>query len=483
MSDFHPLISEWFERKFAAPTEPQIRGWPEIRSGRDVLISAPTGSGKTLAAFLLCLDGLVGKAARGELAERLEALYVSPLKALSNDVKKNLELPLEEISTLAEERGQPLTPIHAAVRTGDTLAWERRAMLRRPPHDVIIEMLSEGIATKRGRGRAYLHRDRVHGRIRGRRGARLAAITSGGAIPDNANYLVVAEPEGKTVGTVDEDFAVESMAGDIFLLGTTSWRIRRVESGRVRVEDAQGAAPNIPFWLGEAPGRTVELSMEVSRIRKEIASRAEESPEKAVSFLIDDCCLERGGAEQAVEYVTVGRNALGALPSHDTIVAERFFDEAGGMQLVLQSPLGTRINRAWGLALRKRFCRTFNFELQAAAVDNGIVISLAEQHAFPLEAVFGFLNPLTVEEVLKQALLPTPMFTARWRWNASRALAVLRFAGGRKVPPPLQRMRGDDLIAAVFPDQAACAENLVGDIRNPSPGRWFAMPTSYTMPC
>ena len=776
LPDFHPLIASWFDATFAAPTEPQLRGWPEIRSGRDVLISAPTGSGKTLAAFLSCLDELVRSAAEGALPDRTFALYVSPLKALSNDIHKNLERPLAEISALADQDGTPLAPIRAAVRTGDTLAWERQSMLRTPPHvlvttpeslfilltaeksrkilrgvgtvvvdeihavagskrgshlalslarledlvvksgaprpqriglsatvkpieqvagflgdavrivdvghrremdigvtvpqdelgvvatnemwnetydrlaelisahrttlvfvntrrlservshhlaerlgeqavmahhgslsralrlkaeeelkegrlravvataslelgidigtvdlvcqvgsprsigvalqrigrsghwmgakpkgrlfattrdellecaalirairrgeldrleipespldvaaqqivaaaacedwteddlfalfqktysyrnldrkdfDDVIEMLSEGVATKRGRGRAYLHRDRVNHRVRGRRGARLAAITSGGAIPDNANYLVVAEPEGKVVGTLDEDFAVESLSGDVFLLGTSSWRIRRVETGRVRVEDAHGAAPTIPFWRGEAPGRTVELSHEVSRVRQETATASDRDAATAVAFLTEQCGLDHRGAEQALEYVRAGRAALGALPTHETVVAERFFDEAGGMQLVLHAPFGARINRAWGLALRKRFCRTFNFELQAAATDNGIVISLGEQHAFPLEIIFGFLNTQTVEHVLTQALLDTPMFTARWRWNVSRALAVLRFAGGRKVAPALQRMRSDDLLAAVFPDQAACAENLSGEIRIP----------------
>ena len=270
------------------------------------------------------------------------------------------------------------------------------------------------------------------------------------------------------MGTVDEDFAVESMAGDIFLLGTTSWRIRRVESGRLRVEDAHGAAPSVPFWLGEAPGRTPELSVEVSEVRERLA--APDDPSRggdAVQFLIRECGLDQSGAEQAAAYVRAGAAALGAVPSIRTLVAERFFDEGGGMQLVLHAPLGAAVNRAWGLALRKRFCRSFNVELQAAATDNGIVISLSEQHSFPLEVVFRFLHPETVEEVLTQAMLPAPMFGARWRWNASRALAVLRFAGGRKVPPPLLRMRSDDLLAAVFPDQVACQENLTGDIRIP----------------
>ncbi|MBV8731791.1 MAG: DEAD/DEAH box helicase, partial [Acidobacteriia bacterium] len=340
-------------------------------------------------------------------------------------------------------------------------SWPYRS-LERAAFDSVLEVLYEGIATGRGRAGTYLHRDAVNRRLHARRGARLTAITSGGAIPDTAQYFVVAEPEGTTVGTVDEDFAVESLAGDVFLLGTTSWRIKRVEQGRVRVEDAHGAAPSVPFWTGEAPGRTEELSREVARLREEIETK------RSVEWLIRECGLDRRGAEQAIEYVVAGRAALGALPSTDCVVAERFFDEGGGMQLVLHAPFGSRINRAWGLSLRKRFCRTFNFELQAAATDNGIVISLGEQHSFPLEVVFEFLRPETVEEVLVQAMLPAPMFGARWRWNATRALAIPRYIGGRKVPPPIQRMRADDLMAAVFPDQAACGENIVGDIRIPN---------------
>ena len=350
--------------------------------------------------------------------------------------------------------------------------------LPRSEFDAVVTMLADGIATDRGRHGAYVHRDRVNRALRGRRGGRLAAMTSGGAIPDNANYLVVAEPEGVTVGTVDEDFAVESLAGDVFLLGTTSWRIRRVQAGQVRVEDARGAAPSIPFWRGEAPGRTPELSAEVSAVRLRVADLAGVAggagaapggaAGAAETFLQAECGLNAWGAEQAAAYVTAGVAGLGAVPSAGTVVAERFFDEGGGMQLVIHAPFGARINRAWGLALRKRFCRSFNFELQAAATDNGIVISLAEQHSFPLEAIYRFLSPATVADVLTQAMLPAPMFTARWRWNASRALAVLRFAGGRKVPPPIQRMRSDDLLASVFPDQVACQENLAGEIRIPA---------------
>jgi ATP-dependent Lhr-like helicase len=766
LSAFDPLVQEWFER-LGPPTEPQLRGWPVIHDGNDVLISAPTGSGKTLAAFLICIDSLIRRARSGELPDHTEVVYCSPLKALSNDVHQNLERPLAEIRALAEKRGVALAPIRVGLRTGDTQASDRQRMLRERPHilvttpeslyilltaekpremlagvrtvivdeihavaddkrgthlmltlerldrlagrpqriglsatvkpledvasflsdkaqvidighrremelavevprdelgpvasnemwggiydrladliaahrttlifvntrrlservahhlgerlgpgvvmphhgslsrslrleaerklregalramvataslelgidigsvdlvcqigspraigvalqrigrsghwvgalprgrlfattrdelvecaalvrairkgeldrleiprnaldilaqqivaccaseewgedelfetvratqpyrtlarsdfDAVIGILSEGLTTSRGRKGAYLHRDAVNRRLRGRRGARLTAITSGGAIPDTANYLVVAEPDGTVIGTVDEDFAIESLAGDVFLLGTTSWRIRRVEAGKVRVEDAHGAPPGIPFWRGEAPGRTVELSREVSALREEIVALGD----GAAAWLATECGLDRRGAEQAAEYVQAGCAALGAMPTAHTIVAERFFDEGGGMQLVIHSPFGARINRAWGLALRKRFCRSFNFELQAAATDNGIVISLGEQHSFPLEVVFEFVRPENVKYVLTQAMLDAPMFGARWRWNATRSLAIPRFAGGRKVPPPIQRMRADDLMAAVFPDQAACAENLTGDIRIP----------------
>ncbi len=768
MTGFDPIIEKWFRNRFGSPTEPQDLGWPEIAAGRDTLISAPTGSGKTLAAFLICLDRLVRAARAQTLPDETQVIYVSPLKALSNDIHRNLEVPLAEIAALAVSEGVSLQPIRTAVRTGDTPMSERARMLKKPPHilvttpeslfilltagksrealrttstiiideihavaddkrgshlalslarldalarnrpqriglsatvkpiedvacllgretrivdvghrrqmelaveiprdelgpiastemwneiydrvaelilqhrttlvfvntrrlservahalaerlgpntvlphhgslsrqirfdaesrlktgelravvataslelgidigtvdlvcqlssprsiavalqrigrsghwvgakpkgrlfvttrdeliecaavvsairkgelesieipqnaldilaqqivaaaaaeawqedhlyalvrsaypyrnlaredfDAIVEMLSEGIATSRGRSGALLHRDRVNGRVKGRRGARLAAITSGGAIPENANYMVVAEPDGKTIGTLDEDFAIESLVGDVFLLGTHSWRIKRVEPGRVRVTDAHGAAPSIPFWLGEAPGRSRELSSEVSRVRERIIADTEPSP----AFLISDCGLDEAAAIQAAAYVRAAAAELGALPSQATVVAERFFDQAGGMQFVLHAPFGSRITRAWGLALRKRFCRTFNFELQAAATDDGLVLSLSDQHSFPLELVFAFLKAATVEEVLRQALLTAPMFGARWRWNTTRALAILRFNGGKRVPTPIQRMRADDLLAAVFPDQVACAENLTGPIRVP----------------
>ena len=365
----------------------------------------------------------------------------------------------------------------------DLFALVRRAYpyrnLERSEFDEVITMLSEGINARRGRYGAYLHRDRVNGRVHARRGSRLAAITSGGAIPDNALYTVVAEPEGAHVGTVDEDFAVESLRGDIMLLGNSSWRIRRVEAGRVLVEDAHGAAPNVPFWRGEAPARTRELSQQVAELRQKIADMTEgivyrpplrdsEAAAAAFRWIEDECGLDRSGAEQAVEYIVAGRSVLGAVPTQATIIAERFFDESGGMQLVIHAPFGGRINKAWGLALRKRFCRSFNLELQAAATDEGINIALSDQHSFPLADVFRFLHPSSVGKVLEQAVLASPLFTTRWRWDASRALALLRFQGGRKVPPQIQRMRADDLLAAVFPDAAACQENIEGEMQIPN---------------
>jgi ATP-dependent helicase Lhr and Lhr-like helicase len=785
----HPLVQEWFVERFGTPTEPQEQGWPHILAGRTTLISAPTGSGKTLAAFLACIDRLVRKALAGDLQDHTEVLYVSPLKALGNDIQKNLEVPLGEILQMAAARGLLMPEIRTAVRTGDTLMPERRAMLKRPPHilvttpeslyilltaeksrailcsietvivdeihavaddkrgahlalslerldaligtrpvriglsatqkpieavahfltgndrpdpvivnvgharkldlgvevppsplgpvasnemwdeiytrvvelveqhrstlifvntrrmvermahqlgerigeenvaahhgslsrklrlaaekklkegqikvlvataslelgidigtvdlviqinsprsiatalqrvgrsghwrgavprgrffvttrddllecaalvravrqgdldrliipdspldvlaqqivaacsaeewredemyrlvrraysyrnlsletfESVLEMLSEGIAARRGRYGAYLHRDRVNGKLRARRGARLAAITSGGAIPDNALYTVVAEPEGIVVGTVDEDFAVESSKGDIMLLGNTSWMIRRVESnsGRVLVQDAHGAPPSVPFWRGEAPARTEELSNHVAELRQKVSDLlpdtspigiGQHNPKvaAAVAWLKEECGLDDSAAEQSIEYILQGRAVLGAVPTQTTVIAERFFDEGGGMQLVIHAPFGGRINKAWGLALRKRFCRSFNFELQAAATDNGLNIALAEQHSFPLADVFQFLQVETVQEILEQASLASPIFGTRFRWDASRSLALLRFQGGKKVPPQIQRMRSDDLLASVFPDVAACQENIEGDIKIP----------------
>jgi ATP-dependent Lhr-like helicase len=333
--------------------------------------------------------------------------------------------------------------------------------LPRKEFDEIVAMVSNGFATQRGRRGALVHYDAVNHRLRGRKSARLAAITSGGAIPEVADYRVILEPEGTFIGSVNEDFAVESMAGDVFALGNASWRILRVQTGIVRVEDAHGQPPGIPFWFGEAPGRSVELSGCVSEIRSQVeAGLADDS---AVKTLVQQDGLPRSAAEQIVEYLRETKRMLGVIPTQRTIVLERFFDESGGMQIVLHAPFGSRVNRAWGLALRKRFCRTFNFELQAAATEEGIVLSLGPQHSFPLEDVFQFLRPETVRETLVQALFDAPLFQTRWRWNTTLSLAILRYMGGRKIPPQLQRVQSEDLLSAVFPEATACLEHIVGD--------------------
>jgi ATP-dependent helicase Lhr and Lhr-like helicase len=778
---FQPLVARWFCARFGQPTPPQAAGWQDISRGADTLIAAPTGSGKTLAAFLWSIDHLVTLGLTGSLTDRIQVVYVSPLKALGNDIQKNLQQPLSEIIQLAEAEGLKLPEIRTAVRSGDTPARERQLMVRRPPHilittpeslyilltaersrqalasaatvivdeihaiagdkrgahlmlslqrldalagrrlqriglsatqkpieeiarllvgteqigpnsvprcaivdmghrrmmdlrielpdqemgpiathemwgeiydrvvaltqqqrstlvfvntrrlveraahqltarlgegrvaahhgslsrqmrldaeeglktgaipvvvataslelgidighvdlvchlgapralatllqrvgrsghgvgsipkgilfpmtrdelmqcaaaiwavrrgaldhvllpnaaldilaqqivataaseeiteaalwdlvrgsypyrhlrredfDAVLEMLAEGVSTRRGRSTALIHWDRVHGRIRARRGARLAAITSGGAIPDTADYDVIEEPDETFVGTVNEDFAVESLAGDIFLLGNRSWRIRRVESGRVRVEDAQGAPPTIPFWLGEAPARTAELSQAVAELREEVTFRLGE-PDAAIQWLQAETGVDAAGAQQIIAYMAETVTVLGVVPSQRVVVAERFFDESGGMQVVLHTPFGGRINRAWGMALRKRFCLTFDFELQAAATDDGLVLSLGTQHSFPLENVFAMVRPTTLERDLIQAALAAPMFENRWRWNSTRALALLRQHGGKRVPVAIQRMRAQDLLAAVFPAQVACQDNHAGPIDPP----------------
>jgi ATP-dependent Lhr-like helicase len=746
LSGFHPAIERWFESRFREPTEPQQRAWPLIQQGRDALIAAPTGSGKTFAAFLSAIDSLLRQGLEGTLRDEIQVLYVSPLKALSNDVQKNLSEPLAEIRASLEASCLPDVEIRTLVRTGDTPAPERQAMLKRPPHilvttpeslfliltserardmlrtvravivdeihavardkrgshltlslerlehlagrrlqriglsatqkpiedvatflagtrhltpgpsivdsghartldlsieipsspleavmaaevwdemydrvaqlisehrttlvfvntrrlaervamflserigaehvgshhgslskekrldaetrlkegklkalvataslelgidigsvdlvcqigstrsiatllqrvgrsghrlgavpkgrlfplsrdellecvalvraaqegqldrliipehpldilaqqvvaaaasedwdenalyevvrgaapyrdltrkdfDDVVQMLAEGFTTRRGRRGAYVHYDGVHHRLRGRRGSRLAAITSGGAIPDVGDYRVILEPTDTFVGTLNEDFAIESTPGDIFQLGNASYLIRKIESGQVRVVDAQGQPPSIPFWLGEAPSRTAELSVEVSRLRQDIDDRLGD-PAAAIAWLTTEIGIAAAAARQLVEYLAAAKQILGVIPTQRTLVLERFFDEAGGMQLVLHAPFGSRINRAWGLALRKRFCRSFNFELQAAATEDAIVLSLGPQHSFPLADVFQYLKPATAEHLLVQAMLDAPMFGTRWRWNATRALAVLRARGGKKVPTP-----------------------------------------------
>jgi ATP-dependent helicase Lhr and Lhr-like helicase len=775
---FHPAVISWFGSCFAFPTDAQAEAWPAIKAGRHVLIAAPTGSGKTLAAFLAAIDGLVQQALAGSLKDETQIVYVSPLKALSNDIQRNLEAPLAGIRDSLQRLGLPDADIRTFVRTGDTPQSERNRMRKRPPHIVVttpeslyillgsesgrdmlkttrtmivdeihalasnkrgshlalslerlealtgkrllriglsatqkpieavarflvgagdkasppsctiintghrrahdlalevpsspleavmsadvwdqvynrlaeligahrttlifvntrrmaervtrhlservgqdkvsahhgslakehrfeaerrlqagslkamvataslelgidigdvdlvcqlgsprsiaaflqrvgrsghsvrgtpkgrlfplsrddlvesaalidsvnrgeldqlviperpldvlsqqivaelaardwgegelfallrrawpyrnlahedfsavIGMLAEGITSRRGRRGALIHYDAVNRTLKGRRGARLTALTSGGAIPDTADYQVLLEPESQVIGTVNEDFAVESLAGDVFQLGNTSYRILRVERGVVRVEDAQGMPPTIPFWLGEAPGRSDELSQAVSRFRLAVEAQLDQDStgEKAFRWLMSDADVSEAAARQIVDYLSASRSALTCLPTLKTIVLERFFDEAGGMQLVIHSPYGSRINRAWGLALRKRFCRKFNFELQAAATEDNIVLSLTTAHSFELAEVARYLNSSTARPVLIQALLDAPMFITRWRWVAGISLALPRFRGGRKVPPQLARMGAEDLIASVFPDQIACAENLVGE--------------------
>ncbi|HEX6462809.1 MAG TPA: hypothetical protein VFZ98_00095, partial [Vicinamibacterales bacterium] len=349
-----------------------------------------------------------------------------------------------------------------------TRAWPYRG-LDRATFDAVLRMISEGFATRRGRRAALLHRDEINATVRGRRGARLLAQTSGGAIPEIADYRVILDPGDTFIGTLNEDFAIESNAGDIFQLGNASWRILQVVAGDVRVADAKGAPPTIPFWLGEAPARSDELSRAVSDLRADIDRRLSdsESPARVVEWLGGETGLDTDAAGQIVSYLGEGRRVLGVIPTQTSLVLERFFDESGCMQLVLHAPFGSRINRAWGLALRKRFCRQFNFELQAAATEDALMLSLGPQHSFPLSDVFRYLHPETTRDVLVQAFLDAPVFKTRWRWNTTISLAVPRARGGRKVPPRIQRMLADDLMAAVFPDAAACLENIPGDRQVP----------------
>ncbi|MFC5527810.1 DEAD/DEAH box helicase [Rhodanobacter ginsengisoli] len=430
------------------------------------------GSPRSIAAFLQ-RAGRSGHSVAGTPKARLFPATRDELvecTALLDCVRRGeldaLVMPPQPLDVLAQ---QIVAEVASREWSEDALydlvrrAYPYRRLARRD-FDAVVRMLAEGFSTRQGPRAAYLHRDAVHGQLRARRSARLTALTSGGTIPDTADYKVVLEPQAIIVGTVNEDFAVESMAGDIFQLGNTSYRIQRVERDRLRVEDAHGAPPSIPFWLGEAPGRSNELSFGVSRLREEIASQLDAAGvPAAVAWLRDHLGLNEAAAQQLVDYLARAKAALGVLPSQRTLVLERFFDESGGTQLVLHTPWGSRINRAWGLALRKRFCRQFNFELQAAATEDAIVLSLSTSHSFPLEEVAHYLHSNSAEHVLIQALLDAPLFPARWRWNAVTALALPRFTGGRRSPPPLQRMKSEDLLAAVFPDQVACLENIVGE--------------------
>jgi ATP-dependent Lhr-like helicase len=393
-----------------------------------------------------------------ECAALLAAVRRGRLDAL-HPPEKPLDILAQQIVAEAAARGDD------GVSEDELFELVRRAgpysRLTREEFEEVVNLVSDGIETGRGRRMAYLHRDRVNGRLRGRRGARLATLTSGGAIPETGDYRVLMEPGDVFVGTVNEDFAIESQQGDVFLLGTHPWQIVQVTNGVVRVRDAAGKHPTVPFWLGEAPGRTDELSDEVSRLRAAVAERLDTGGRDAAVDLVRDLSgVDVVAAELAVDYLAAGRAELGGvMPSHDDIVFERFFDETGGMQLIVHAPLGARINRALGLGLRKKFCLTFDFELQAAASNDAVLLSLGPQHSFPLEDVPAFLRPGNVQDAVSQAVLRSPMFTARWRWNLNRSLAVLRRKGGRLNPFNIQRMESDDLMAAIFPDLAACQDN------------------------
>ncbi len=444
----------------------------------DVELVCQLGSPRSISAFLQRV-GRAGHQVAGVSKGRLFPSSRDDLiecAALLDAVRRGeldtLNIPHAPLDVLAQQ-------IVAEVACRE---WEEEALLqlfrRAMPYaavddatfQALLRMLAEGYTTRHGTRGAYLHRDLATRSLRGRRGGRLTALTSGGTIADNADYAVLLEPQGLNIGTVNEDFAVESLAGDVFQLGNTSYRILKIESGRVRVEDAQGMPPSIPFWLGEAPGRSDELSFAVARLRDEIDRRLAEGAavgrvdlSPAIDWLTGTLGLAETAARQIVEYLARARSALGALPTQQRLVMERFFDESGGTQLVIHSPYGSRINRAWGLALRKRFCRTFNFELQAAATEDAIILSLSTSHSFPLAEVWRYLHSASAEQVLIQALLDAPLFGVRWRWIATTALALPRMAGGRKVAPQLQRMKSDDLLATVFPDQVACLENIVGE--------------------
>lgn len=444
----------------------------------DVELVCQLGSPRSIAAFLQRV-GRAGHQVAGVSKGRLFPSSRDDLiecAALLDAVRRGeldtLRIPPAPLDVLAQ---QIVAEVSSREWQEDALlALLRRAMpyavLDNATYQALLRMLAEGYTTRHGARGAYLHRDLATRSLRGRRGGRLTALTSGGTIADNSDYAVLLEPQGLNIGTVNEDFAVESLAGDVFQLGNTSYRILKIEAGRVRVEDAQGMPPSIPFWLGEAPGRSDELSFAVARLRGEIdqrlasaESQAAERLQPVIDWLAGTPSIPREAAQQIVEYLSRARAALGALPTQRRLIMERFFDESGGTQLVIHSPYGSRINRAWGLALRKRFCRTFNFELQAAATEDAIILSLSTSHSFALDEVWRYLHSASAEQVLIQALLDAPLFGVRWRWIATTALALPRMAGGRKVAPQLQRMKSEDLLATVFPDQVACLENIVGE--------------------
>ncbi|MDQ2183597.1 DEAD/DEAH box helicase [Alcaligenaceae bacterium A4P071] len=437
----------------------------------DVELVCQVGSPRSIAAFLQRVGRSghhVGGTPKGRLfpTSRDDLLECTALlDCIRRDELDLLRIPVAPLDVLAQHIVAEVASRewHEDALFGCVRAAAPFAALPREKFDGVLRMLAEGHTGRNGVRGSYIHRDSVSGMVRGKRNGKLTAVTSGGTIPDNADFTVLMEPQGLTVGTVNEDFAVESLAGDVFQLGNTAYRILKIEGGKVRVEDAQGAAPNIPFWLGEAPGRSDALSAGVSRLLETLDQCLAADRDTAMAWLVDEVGTGEPAALQIVDYLSRTRAALGALPSQNTLIMERFFDETGGTQLVLHLPFGSRVNRAWGLALRKRFCRKFNVELQAAATEDAVVLSLSQSHSFALDDVWRYLHANSAERVLIQAVLDAPMFNLRWRWNATTALALPRYAGGRKVAPQLQRMKSDDLLAAVFPDQAACLENVVGE--------------------
>jgi ATP-dependent Lhr-like helicase len=429
----------------------------------DVNLVIQLGATRSIATFLQRV-GRSGHAVRRIPKGRLFPLTIDELveaaallRAAANGDLDRTPQPRAPLDILAQqvvaecvaagEQGWSEDALYAAFRR----AWPYRELARND-FDAVIQLHSQG-------RRGLLHRDGVGRRVMARKRARITAITGGGAIPDVADYRVLQDPEGTFVGTLNEDFAVEANVGDIFQLGNTSWRILRVERGAVRVADAQGQPPSIPFWLGEGPSRTAELSAGIANVREDCGDP---------QVLEEEIKLGAEAATQIAEYLNDGRRVLGTVPTQNRVVIERFFDESGGMQMVLHAPFGGRINRAWGLALRKRFCRGFGFELQAAANEEAIIISLGLQHSFPLAEVFDYLHPDTVEKLLTQAILDQPMFESRWRWNATRSLVLERYQNGKPVPPPILRMRAGDLLAAAFPAAVACPETMPpGDLPIP----------------
>jgi ATP-dependent Lhr-like helicase len=438
----------------------------------DVDLVCQIGSPRAIGAFLQRVGRsghAIGATPKGRLFPTTRDDLVE-CTALMDAVQRGeldrLHVPTHPLDVLAQ---QLVAEVAACEWDTDALyglvrnAWPYRDLPRKD-FDEVVQVLAEGFATRRGRRAAYLHHDAVNRRLRARRSARLTALMNGGAIPDQFDYDVVLQPQGQFVGTLNEDFAFESLPGDIFQLGNTSYRILKTEMGKVHVADAAGEPPNIPFWLGEAPGRSDELSQAVSRLREEIATRlAADGQDATIEWLVRERGIVGQAAVQVVEYLAAAHAALGALPTQDTLIFERFFDEAGDQHLVVHSSFGSRLNRAWGLSLRKRFCRKFNFELQAAALEDSIVLSLGSTHSFPLEEVKNYLKSASVRDVLTQALLAAPMFPTHWRWNANIALAVRRMRNGKRAPAQFQRMDAEDLMAVIFPDQLACAENLAGE--------------------